>query len=236
MGQMQPQSTGSLRLNKHLALQLGISRREADNLISQQKVTINNKSVTLGARFNDGDKIIVDGKELKGVTKYEYIALNKPSGYVCSRKQQGDNPTIYELLPASLHHLKPVGRLDRDSSGLILLSNDGDFTYQMTHPSFFKTKIYNARLESSLSPLHQQMISDYGVNLEDGPSKLQLERMNDEKDRRNWIVTMHEGRNRQIRRTFGSLGYTVIKLHRTNFGNYSLGDIRPGKYEIVNIQ
>lgn len=226
----------SLRLNKYLALQLGISRREADNLIALKKVTINGQPITLGARFIEGDKIIVDGKEVKGATKYEYIALNKPSGYVCSRKQQGDNPTIYDLLPAGMHHLKPVGRLDLDTSGLILLSNDGDFTYHMTHPSFFKTKVYNVRLDHSLEPLHQQMICDYGVKLDDGPSKLQLERQNDEKDRTNWIITMHEGRNRQIRRTFGSLGYTVIKLHRTNFGNYSLGDIRPGKYETVDIQ
>jgi 23S rRNA pseudouridine2605 synthase len=80
------------------------------------------------------------------------------------------------------------------------------------------------------------MISDYGVKLDDGPSKLQLERLNDEKDRKNWIITMHEGRNRQIRRTFGSLGYSVIKLHRTNFGNYSLGDIAPGKFKVIDIQ
>ena len=221
-----------LRLNKHLALSLGVSRREADNLIDARKVTINDTLATLGARFSEGDIIIADGKKLQSTTKYEYIALNKPSGYVCSRKQQGEYPTIYELLPPSLHHLKPVGRLDRDSSGLILLTNDGDFTYQMTHPSFFKTKIYNVRLESALAPLHQQMINDYGVTLEDGPSKLQLERMNDV-DRKSWIITMHEGRNRQIRRTFGSLGYTVLKLHRTNFGNYSLGDIKPGTFETV---
>lgn len=233
---MEPILPSTLRLNKYLALELGISRREADNLIAQQKVTINGQPVTLGARFNEGDKIIVDGKVVKGATKYEYIALNKPSGYVCSRKQQDDNPTIYDLLPPSMHHLKTVGRLDLDTSGLILLSNDGDFTYHMTHPSFFKTKIYNARLDRPLEPLHQQMISDYGVKLEDGPSKLQLERLNDEKDRKNWIITMHEGRNRQIRRTFGSLGYSVIKLHRTNFGNYSLGDIAPGKFKIVDIQ
>ena len=233
---MQPQTNESLRLNKHLALQLGISRREADNLIDQKKVTINGQPTTLGARFNKGDIITVNGKEIKTAAKYEYIALNKPAGYVCSRKQQGDNPTIYELVPDSLHHLKPVGRLDLDTSGLIILSNDGDFAFQMTHPKFFKTKIYNARLDRPLEPLHQQMISDYGVRLEDGPSKLQLERLNDENDRKNWIITMHEGRNRQIRRTFGSLGYTVIKLHRTNFGNYSLGDIRPGKYEFINIQ
>lgn len=226
------QPSKTLRLNKYLALHLGVSRREADNLIDLQRVTINGQVATLGARFTEGDKIALEGKEVQGIVAYQYIALNKPSGYVCSRRQQGDNPTIYELLPESFHQLKTVGRLDLESSGLILLSNDGDFTYHMTHPSFFKIKIYNVRLESALSPLHQQMISDYGVTLEDGPSKLQLERMN-ETDRKSWIVTMHEGRNRQIRRTFGSLGYTVLKLHRTNFGNYSLGDIQPGKFEIV---
>jgi len=224
-----------LRLNKYLALHMAISRREADNLIDQRKATINGQEATLGARFSEGDIIIVDGKKIAGTTKYEYIALNKPTGYVCSRKQQGDNPTIYELLPEKYHHLKPVGRLDRDSSGIILLTNDGDFAYQMTHPSFFKTKIYNVRLEDDLAPLHQQMISDYGIKLDDGPSKIQLERMN-ETDRKSWIITMHEGRNRQIRRTFGSLGYTVKKLHRTNFGNYALGDIQPGKFEIINIR
>jgi len=124
--------------------------------------------------------------------------------------------------------------LDRDSSGIILLTNDGDFAYRMTHPSFYKTKIYNVRLENELAPLHQQMISDYGVNLDDGSSKLQIERMN-QTDRKSWIVTMHEGRNRQIRRTFGALGYTVKKLHRTDFGNYTIGDLQPGQFEIVKI-
>lgn len=231
---MKPENFNLLRLNKHLALRLGISRREADNLIDQQKVTINDKLATLGARFSEGDKIIVNGKELTGKTEFQYISLNKPTGYVCSRKQQGDSPTIYELLPEKYHQLKPVGRLDRNSSGLVLLTNDGDFTYRMTHPSFNKTKMYNVRLENNLAPLHQQMISDHGVTLEDGPSKLLLERMNDN-DRKSWIVTMHEGRNRQIRRTFGSLGYTVSKLHRTNFGNYALGDIKPGEFEVIKI-
>ncbi|MEI6054170.1 MAG: pseudouridine synthase [Candidatus Saccharibacteria bacterium] len=230
---MAEETNNLLRLNKHLALSLGVSRREADNLIDQKAVKINDSIATLGARFKDGDTITVNGKKIASKTEYQYIALNKPVGYVCSRKQQGDHPTIYELLPQELHKLKPVGRLDRDSSGIILLSNDGDFAYHMTHPSFNKVKIYNVRLEDDLAPLHQQMISDYGVNLEDGASKLQLERMNTS-DRKSWIVTMHEGRNRQIRRTFGSLGYTVRKLHRTNFGNYALGDIAPGKFEIVD--
>ncbi len=232
---MNDQQPELLRLNKYLALSLGISRREADNLIDSDKVTINNDKATLGSRFVMGDNISVNGKLITGETKYEYVALHKPTGYVCSRRQQGETPTIYELLPNSLHHLKTVGRLDRDSSGLILLSNDGDFTFHMTHPSFIKAKIYKVRLDRDLEPLHQQMISDYGVNLEDGVSKLSLEKMN-ETDRHDWIVTMHEGRNRQIRRTFNSLGYNVKKLHRTNFGNYALGDIKPGEYKIINIQ
>lgn len=231
---MSAQPSNQLRLNKHLALHMGISRREADNLIDQKRVLINDIPAILGARFNDGDKIFVNGEQLQGDVDYQYIALNKPIGYVCSRRQQGDNPTIYELLPEKYHKLKPVGRLDRNSSGIVILTNDGDFAYQMTHPKFFKTKIYNVRLENNLAPLHQQMISDYGVTLDDGPSKLQLEKMN-ETDRKSWIITMHEGRNRQIRRTFGSLGYTVNKLHRTNFGNYALGDIKSGEFEVVDI-
>ena len=231
---MQPNSSDLVRLNKHLALVLGVSRREADNLIDQQKVMINNQIAKLGARFNRGDKISINGKILDDKVDYRYIALNKPVGYVCSRRQQGDNPTIYDLLPDEYHNLKPVGRLDRHSSGIVLLTNNGDFAYQMTHPSFKKTKIYNVRLEKDLEPLHQQMISDHGISLEDGPSKLILERMNDT-DRKSWIVTMSEGRNRQIRRTFGALGYTVSKLHRTNFGNYALGDIKSGEFEVVDI-
>lgn len=225
----------SLRLNKHLALQLGVSRREADNLIEQGSVTINGERATLGARFIAGDAIEVKGTALSDDMSRKYLAFHKPVGYVCSRRAQGDNPTIYDLLPATYHTLKPVGRLDKDSSGLLLLTNDGDFAFRMTHPKFAKTKIYKVRLDHELEPLHQQMVSDYGVNLEDGNSLLQLERLSDD-NRQEWQVTMKEGRNRQIRRTFAALGYTVTKLHRTNFGNYSLGDIKPGAYEITDMR
>jgi 23S rRNA pseudouridine2605 synthase len=221
----------SERLNKHLALHLGISRREADNLIEYDHVRVNGEKVTLGARFEIGDTITVKGKSLTADTAFVYLAMNKPVGYVCSRRQQGETPTIYSLLPEQYHTLKPVGRLDKDSSGLILLTNDGDFAYEMTHPKFYKTKIYEVSLDTELAPLHQQIIGDHGIQLEDGPSQLVLERVDD--TRKNWIVTMHEGRNRQIRRTFGALGYTVTKLHRTDFGHYSLGDIQPGTFSII---
>ncbi|MBC7565292.1 rRNA pseudouridine synthase [Candidatus Saccharibacteria bacterium] len=224
----------SERLNKYIALQLGISRREADNLIEFDHVRINNEKVTLGARFEIGDQITVKGQPLSSDTDLVYLAMNKPIGYVCSRRQQGDIPTIYSLLPENYHTLKPVGRLDKDSSGLILLTNDGDFAYEMTHPKFYKTKLYTVSLDAPLAPLHQQMIGDHGIQLEDGSSQFVLERIDD--SRENWIVTMHEGRNRQIRRTFGALGYTVTALHRTDFGHYSLGDIQPGKFSITTKQ
>lgn len=220
------------RLNKYLALQLGISRREADDLIGKGSVAIDGTTATLGARIPAGAQVMVNGKPLTATATHTYIALHKPVGYVCSRRAQGDAPTIYSLLPPELHHLKPVGRLDKNSSGLILLTNDGDFAYRMTHPSFRKTKLYHVQLSHDLEPLHQQMISDYGVQLEDGPSKLGLTRLSDTQ-RRSWEVHMSEGRNRQIRRTFAALGYTVVALHRVQFGGYSLGDLKKGAYKTV---
>lgn len=223
-----------IRLNKHLALQLGVSRREADELIEKGSVQVNGTAATLGARIIPTDMVTVRGNPLATQAKHQYIAMNKPVGYVCSRRSQGDTPTIYTLLPKELHRLKPVGRLDKNSSGLILLTNDGDFAYQMTHPKFHKVKIYKVTLDKELEPLHQQMINDYGVQLEDGPSKLSLARL-DETSRTQWQVTMTEGRNRQIRRTFATLGYEVTKLHRVNFGNYILGNLRPGDFTVFSL-
>lgn len=222
----------SLRLNKYLALQLGVSRREADLLIEKGKVTINGAIAVLGQRLSSTDTLLVNQKALTRSATLQYIALNKPTGYVCSRRQQGETPTIYSLLPTHLHELKPVGRLDKDSSGLILLTNDGDFAHHMTHPSFRKTKTYEISLDQDLAPLHQQMISEFGVQLEDGSSRLALTKLNDT-SRRQWQVSMHEGRNRQIRRTFSALGYDVQQLHRTSFGAYQLNDLAVGKWQSV---
>lgn len=223
------------RLNKYLALQLGISRREADNFIEKGSVTINSTTAHLGARFTADDDIKVNGRQLNKNVSYRYVLFHKPVGYVSSRKPQGENPTIYDILPQNYSNLKPAGRLDKDSSGLLILTNDGDFAYRLTHPKFRKVKQYEIALDNDLAPLHQQMVSDYGVHLEDGTSQLQIERLF-ETNRKEWRVIMHEGRNRQIRRTFAALGYTVTRLHRTQFGNYSLGDIPAGTYHDVTMQ
>lgn len=221
----------SERLNKYLAFHLGVSRREADALIGHGHVAVAGEPAVLGSRVEEGQPVTVRGKLVQPKQAFTYLALHKPIGYVSSRKQQGDNPTLYDLLPKQYHSLKPVGRLDKDSSGLLLLTDDGDFAHEMTHPKFYKVKVYEVSLHKPLEPLHQQMISDYGIQLEDGPSKLSLERATD--DRKSWIVTMHEGRNRQIRRTFAALGYEVTKLHRTSFGTYHLNTLAAGKFEIV---
>ena len=217
------------RLNKFVALSLGVSRRKADELIEKGKIIVDGQPARLGQQISEVNHVSYNGNSLK-IQDKKIIALNKPVGYLCSRASQGGVPTIYELLPKSLHHLKPVGRLDKDSSGLILLTNDGDFAHQMTHPSFHKMKRYLVTLDQPLQPLHRQMINDFGVQLPDGPSHLTLERQHDGDDHR-WIVQMSEGRNRQIRRTFAALGYTVTKLHRTDFGNYTLGDIKRGEFQ-----
>lgn len=218
----------TVRLNKFLAEQLGISRRQADDLIADKKVKINGKPVILGARIDKNDEVCYNGKIVSNSVDYIYLGMNKPAGYVCSRKRQGDIPTIYELLPEKYRRLKTVGRLDKDSSGLILLTNDGDFAFRMTHPKFNKVKLYEVELDRPLAPLHQQEIADYGVEIGDGVSKMGLEKLSD--DRKKWLVTLREGRNRQIRRTFGALGYTVTRLHRTQFGAYQLSGLAEGEF------
>ena len=236
-----------VRLNKFLAERLGVSRREADELIKANQISINGKTAQIGDKVDKTSKVCYNNNDIPVQTEYLYLAFNKPIGYVCSRRAQGDTPTIYSLLPDKYHKLKTVGRLDKDSSGLILLTNDGDFAFQMTHPTFRKQKIYEVNLDKSLEPLHQQMISDYGVTLTDGPSRFKIINnqsfnLSSSKSHHNnscsphqakqpqYIVFLTEGRNRQIRRTFAALGYKVTKLHRISFGKYELDNLATGKY------
>lgn len=209
-----------MRINKYIAAATGISRRVADKAVEQGNVLINGEPATPGQEVTDQDEVIVSGKTIKPPDQTQTIMFNKPTGYVVSRDGQGSK-TIYELLPPELHHLKPIGRLDKDSSGLLLLTNDGQLAQELTHPKYQKTKVYEVHLSQPLAPLHHQMISDHGLQLTDGLSKLILERLRDGNDQ-DWKVIMHEGRNRQIRRTFAALGYSITRLHRTHFGPYAL--------------
>ncbi|QQS69949.1 rRNA pseudouridine synthase [Candidatus Saccharibacteria bacterium] len=256
-----------MRLNKYIASASLLSRRAADQAIADRRVTLNGQITEAGSQVKPTDTVCLDGVKLTPCMQHTTIMLNKPVGYVCSRSGQGSK-TIFELLPEAYQHLQPVGRLDKDSSGLLLLTDDGDLANQLTHPSRGKVKVYEVTLNKPLQPLHQQMISDYGITLKDGLSrftvtKLETRDMRYESRKENisrsnyskvgssdvssthdsvlmthdshtYEVRMQEGRNRQIRRTFAALGYTVTTLHRTHFGSYNLGNALPKDIVIIH--
>ena len=223
----------SVRINQFIAQATGLSRRGADQTIADKRVRINNHTAQIGQTVTDADVVYFDGQTVTLAADKTTIMLNKPSGYICSREGQGGK-TIYELLPKQYGHLKPVGRLDKDSSGLLLLTNDGQLAHELTHPRFAKTKVYEVRLDHDLTEADFQTITHTGVPLEDGSSKFALDFINDQN--RDWRITMTEGRNRQIRRTFAALGYRIIKLHRTHFGPYELKNLRLGGHTSIQPQ
>lgn len=215
-----------MRINQYVAKATGVSRRKADKLIASKEVTVNGKVASLGYEVLPND-IVKCGKEvLKLNATSMTIMLNKPVGYVCSRDGQGSN-TVYNLLPAEFHNLKPVGRLDKDSSGLLLLTNDGELAHRLTHPSFQKEKVYEVEIDIPLTDSDRKSI-EAGVELNDGKSSLKLEGRD-----KHWTVRMSEGRNRQIRRTFEALDYSITKLHRTKFSDYKLNDLQLGQFTSI---
>lgn len=211
-----------------MALATGMSRRRADAVVNEGKVKINNVVAQPGQVVQGNDRVLLDGKELSVPENTSTVLFNKPVGYVVSRDGQGSK-TVYDLLPAELHSLKPIGRLDKYSSGLLLLTNNGKLAQELTHPSFQKQKIYELELDKILTDPDKAKIES-GIELEDGPSSLKLDG-----ESKNWTATMSEGRNRQIRRTFATLGYRVLKLHRIQFGPYALDDLPSGKFTAVKI-
>lgn len=213
-----------MRINQFVAQATGLSRRAADVVIKNGRVSINDQVAQLGAIVNDSDKVTLDNKQVK-IPKYQTIMLNKPTSYVTSRSGQGSQ-TIYDLLPKQYHSLKPIGRLDKDSSGLLLLTNDGQLAQELSHPSQSKIKVYEIVLNKILKDKDRDKI-EVGVDLDDGISKLKLIPIGNSS--KQWQVSMTEGRNRQIRRTFDALKYRVIKLHRIKFDDYELGKLKSGQ-------
>ena len=214
-----------MRLNQYIAQATGLSRRAADRAIANGQVKVNGITANVGTTLSQDDLVTLDNKPLKP-SEVITILFNKPSGFVCSRNGQGSS-TIYDLLPNNLRNLKPVGRLDKDSSGLILLTNNGQLANELTHPKYQKVKAYEVVLDKELNANDQQQI-EKGISLADGLSSLKLTGKG-----KNWQVEMSEGRNRQIRRTFEARGYSVVRLHRTKFGNYALDDVKLGSWIFV---
>ena len=218
-----------MRINVYLASATGVSRRQADKLIEQGRVTINNELASIGGQIKPDDEVKLDAKNISLAPTLTTIMINKPVGYVVSRNGQGSS-TIYDLLPSEFSILKPVGRLDKDSSGLLLLTNDGQLANSLTHPSNVKLKRYQIELNKALSLADANHITG-GVKLSDGLSRLSLSNLSNEQTK--LTITMSEGRNRQIRRTFAALGYEVTGLHRTHFGEFNLAKLGKGEWQKI---
>lgn len=217
-----------MRINRFIAMATGLSRRAADAAVAAGRVGIDGRPAVLGDIAETGNVVTLDNKPVTLPDGFRLVMLNKPVGYVSSRTRQGSDPTLYQLLPRPMRALRIAGRLDRDSSGLILLTDDGDFIYRHTHPSFNKLKVYDVTLSHDLSLQDRDRLSA-GVILTDGPSRLQVVRANGPEVR----VSLCEGRNRQVRRTFGALGYDTVGLHRTSIGPYELGDLPEGAWKQI---
>lgn len=223
-----------VRLQKFLADAGLASRRGGEQIILEGRVEVNGQVVRqLGTKIDPlHDKISVDGKPVRAKRKL-YIALNKPRGCVCSRKDEFDRPTIYELLPKEWQNLYSVGRLDYDTEGLIFLTNDGQFALQLTHPRYEVSKKYLATVEGRVE---QQMLEQFVHGVFHRGEKLKARKAHLVSATKSMSVAeleLTEGKNREVRRMFESQGATVKRLQRVQIGKIKLGELKPGKWRAL---
>lgn len=224
-----------VRLQKYIAMCGVVSRRKAEELIDEGRVSVNGSTVTeQGVKIEIGaDKVSVDGKPIKSKNKNYYIMLNKPVGYVSTANDQFDRPTVVDLVKKDLADVRifPVGRLDYETEGLLLLTNDGDFTYKVTHPKFHMEKTYIATVKGGMTISGMNKLRN-GVYIDDNfktsPAKAEIL---DAYDGHTFVkITIHEGKNRQVRKMFEAIGNTVVGLQRTSIGTVELGNLPLGRW------
>jgi 23S rRNA pseudouridine2605 synthase len=223
-----------IRLNKYISNSGVCSRREADVLISDGQIMINNIVVTaLGTKVNLGDEVTYNGKILKA-EKHKYILINKPKNCITTVKDTHDRKTVMDIIDgACTERLYPVGRLDRDTTGLLLMTNDGDLTKRLTHPSYGVKKKYVIQLENSIHPdCLKEMVS--GIQLEDGEVKYdEVKYGRQQTDRTQLIVTLHSGKNRVIRRTMEYFDKNLLHLDRIEFAGIQKEDLIRNKWRFL---
>jgi pseudouridine synthase len=223
-----------VRLQKFLAEAGVASRRASEEIIVQARVSVNGKVVTeLGTKVDPArDQIIVDGKLVRTKRKL-YVALHKPAGCVCSRKDERDRPTIYELLPPDWSNVQSVGRLDYDTEGLLLLTNDGELSLRLTHPRYGVKKLYEVTVEGR-AELDQMEALTRGIRDEGELLRAQRVRITRATKSRSVIeLELTEGKNREVRRMCAAIGLNVERLVRTQVGKIKLGELRAGKWRAL---
>ncbi len=225
-----------MRLNKYIASSGLCSRRKADELIEQGVVMVNGKKVTeLGFAVTEKDKVFVNQKLIRPV-KHVYYKFYKPAGYITTCDDEKGRKTIYDLLPENLYNLKPVGRLDKDSTGLLILTNDGDLINELTHPSVKIPKIYIVTVDSQMFRSEFEQMAN-GIEIE--PGKIAYADVSVlESDNKHTMmrITLYQGMNRQIRKMIEYLGHEVKSLKRIQHANIQLEGLRRGEFKPIKPQ
>lgn len=224
-----------MRLNKYIA-QAGLaSRRKADQLIAAGKVKINGVvRAELGYDVKPEDRVEVEGRIIQPVTKLITVLLNKPKGYITSTSDEYQRPTVFELVEDIDQRLFPIGRLDYNTSGLLLMTNDGDLAYKITHPKHLIWKTYRARVVGVLS---QDKVNKLRNGVDIGgfkTSKAQVQVLRQGERSTLVEIKIHEGKNRQIRKMFAAVGNKVVDLERIAIGDLLLGHLKEGHYRKLN--
>lgn len=226
-----PPHPEGIRINRYIANAGICSRREADKLVEAGDISVNGVVVTtLGARIDPGDVVAYKGVPVKS-EKPRYILLNKPKGYLTTNEDPEGRPTVMELIAECCNErLFPVGRLDRNTTGLLLFTNDGHLAEKLMHPRNLVKKLYHIKLDKPLDREHLKKIAN-GIKLEDGWIKAdQISYVGDMDDRTEIGMEIHSGKNRIVRRIFEALGYDVTKLDRVIFAGLTKKDLRRGKW------
>ena len=224
------------RLNKIIAIAGITSRRRADKLISLGCVTVNGRAEKrAGSKAVWGvDSINVDGRPIPDPPKKIYLLLNKPFGYVSTLHDPEGRPIIRDLVKDVKERVYPIGRLDFDSSGLLILTNDGELAFRLMHPKFHIPRTYKVIVEGSISDKSVEKLTN-GVILDDGPTNPARVRIIEIKQGRSVVrITIFEGRSREIRRMCEAVGHKTLKLTRIGYGNLNLGALKVGKYRHIN--
>lgn len=225
-----------MRLQKYLAEAGLTSRRKAEQLIVEGKIKVNGKVITeLGTKVNpDKDKVTYNEKEVKLKDNKVYILLNKPIGYVTTVKDQFNRDSVIDLVKVK-QRLVPVGRLDMYTSGALILTNDGDFVYKVTHPKHEIDKTYTVTLKGIVNKEDVQKLKD-GVDIGNyitRPAKVKILKTDEEKNISRLQIIIHEGKNRQVRKMCESIGYKVLALHRSEIAGIGVKDIELGKWRYL---
>jgi 23S rRNA pseudouridine2605 synthase len=213
-----------MRLNRYLALCGVGSRRSVDKLVSEGRVKVNGEKATLGLDVGEKDAVEVDGKSVRPREEHAYFMLNKPAGILCSRSDPGGRTTVYHLLPKEIRALHYVGRLDKDSRGLLFFTSDGDLTQSLTHPSHGVLRVYAVRTAQRLSQEEIRQLKQ-GVEVEPGVifKCAVVKELTD-----GYELSLREGKKREIRRLLAALGHSVVDLQRIAFGGVELGELPEG--------